>query len=172
MTACSYYTSTLAATESYCTPHVFISSKAFSSTPYRRSRVRHEAGGLPVAQQHRAGRRRSSDRWHTVFVLVLRSYASVDGLRCLHWYGTVRSDQLIPIFAVGYTIEHSTSLCRRCLSIVATFVTLRSIILIELLGLEKLSSAFGLLILVQGVAITSGSPIAGEHWCSHCLPYY
>lgn len=76
--------------------------------------------------------------------------------------GTVLFD-LIPIFAVGYTIEHNPSLCRRCLSTVATFVTLRSIILIELLGLEKLSSAFGLLILVQGVAITSGSPIAGEH---------
>lgn len=95
MTAWSYYTSALNATESYCTRHVFISSKAFSSTPFRRSRVRHEAGGLPVAQQHRAGRRRSSDRWHTVFILVLRSYASVCRLRCLHRYGTVRSDPYI-----------------------------------------------------------------------------
>ena len=31
----------------------------------------------------------------------------------------------------------------------------------ELLGLEKLTSAFGLLLLFQGLAVTIGSPIAG-----------
>lgn len=32
----------------------------------------------------------------------------------------------------------------------------------ELLGLEKLTSAFGLLLLFQGLAVTIGSPIAGN----------
>lgn len=44
---------------------------------------------------------------------------------------------------------------------VATFATLRSVITVELLGLEKLNSAFGLLLLFQGLAVTIGSPIAG-----------
>lgn len=43
----------------------------------------------------------------------------------------------------------------------ATFATLRSVITVELLGLEKLNSAFGLLLLFQGLAVTIGSPIAG-----------
>ncbi|KAI2797115.1 hypothetical protein BLOT_015572 [Blomia tropicalis] len=44
---------------------------------------------------------------------------------------------------------------------VATFATLRSVITVELLGLERLTSAFGLLLLFQGLAVTIGSPIAG-----------
>lgn len=43
----------------------------------------------------------------------------------------------------------------------ATFATLRSVITVELLGLERLTSAFGLLLLFQGLAVTIGSPIAG-----------
>ena len=44
----------------------------------------------------------------------------------------------------------------------ASFATLRSVITVELLGLEKLTSAFGLLLLFQGLAVTIGSPIAGN----------
>ena len=44
---------------------------------------------------------------------------------------------------------------------VAFFASLRSILLVELLGLEKLTNSFGLLLLVQGVAATFGAPIAG-----------
>ncbi|KAA0203882.1 hypothetical protein HAZT_HAZT009622 [Hyalella azteca] len=44
---------------------------------------------------------------------------------------------------------------------VAVFASLRSILLVELLGLEKLTSSFGLLLLIQGVAACLGSPIAG-----------
>ncbi|RXG68736.1 Monocarboxylate transporter 5 [Armadillidium vulgare] len=43
----------------------------------------------------------------------------------------------------------------------AAFASLRSILLVELLGLEKLTNAFGLLLLFQGFAATFGSPIAG-----------
>lgn len=44
---------------------------------------------------------------------------------------------------------------------VAVFASLRSILLVELLGLEKLTSSFGLLLLIQGIAACFGSPIAG-----------
>ena len=44
---------------------------------------------------------------------------------------------------------------------VAVFASLRSILLVELLGLEKLTNAFGLLLLIQGIAAVFGSPIAG-----------
>lgn len=44
---------------------------------------------------------------------------------------------------------------------IAIFASLRSILLVELLGLERLTNAFGLLLLVQGIAAVFGSPIAG-----------
>uniref|UniRef100_A0A2P2HYH7 Monocarboxylate transporter 14-like n=1 Tax=Hirondellea gigas TaxID=1518452 RepID=A0A2P2HYH7_9CRUS len=53
----------------------------------------------------------------------------------------------------GYAIVFGVS--------VAIFASLRSILLVELLGLEKLTNAFGLLLLIQGVAASFGSPIAG-----------
>lgn len=43
----------------------------------------------------------------------------------------------------------------------AAFASLRSILLVELLGLEKLTNAFGLLLLFQGIAGIFGSPVAG-----------
>jgi len=43
----------------------------------------------------------------------------------------------------------------------ACFASLRSIICVELLGLEKLTNAFGLLLLFMGLASLVGSPIAG-----------
>lgn len=53
---------------------------------------------------------------------------------------------------------------RVCLTIfffVATFASLRSIVVVDLLGLEKLTNAFGLLLLFQGVAAIFGAPLAG-----------
>lgn len=44
----------------------------------------------------------------------------------------------------------------------AAFASLRSILLVELLGLEKLTNAFGLLLLFQGIAGIFGSPVAGK----------
>jgi MFS transporter, MCT family, solute carrier family 16 (monocarboxylic acid transporters), member 14 len=43
----------------------------------------------------------------------------------------------------------------------ACFSALRSIIVVDLLGLEKLTNAFGILLLFQGVAAVIGSPLAG-----------
>ncbi|XP_022185604.2 monocarboxylate transporter 3 [Nilaparvata lugens] len=44
---------------------------------------------------------------------------------------------------------------------VAGFISLTSITLVDLLGLDKLTNAFGLLILFRGVATIFGSPLAG-----------
>ncbi|XP_076033225.1 monocarboxylate transporter 5 isoform X2 [Oratosquilla oratoria] len=49
---------------------------------------------------------------------------------------------------------------------VAAFASLRSILLVELLGLEKLTNAFGLLLLFQGIAAVFGGPIAGAFYDS------
>ena len=54
-----------------------------------------------------------------------------------------------------------TSLDPLRVSYIAVFVSLRTPILAELLGRERLASSFGLFILFQGVASIIGSPIAG-----------
>lgn len=45
---------------------------------------------------------------------------------------------------------------------VAGFLSLRSIVLVDLIGLDRLTSSFGLLLLFQGIASIAGSPIAGK----------
>lgn len=44
----------------------------------------------------------------------------------------------------------------------ACFASLRSILIVELMGLDKLTNAFGLLLLFQGIAAAIGSPLAGS----------
>lgn len=44
---------------------------------------------------------------------------------------------------------------------IAAFVSLRSILLVELIGLDRLTNSFGLLILFQGIASMAGSPLGG-----------
>ncbi|XP_023288004.1 monocarboxylate transporter 3 [Orussus abietinus] len=44
---------------------------------------------------------------------------------------------------------------------ISVFASLRSILVVDLMGLEKLTNAFGLLLLFQGVAATVGAPLAG-----------
>ena len=45
------------------------------------------------------------------------------------------------------------------------YVSLTSVVLVDLLGLECLTSSFGLTLLFQGIAGIIGPPIAGE-WSS------
>ncbi|XP_047104066.1 monocarboxylate transporter 13-like isoform X2 [Schistocerca piceifrons] len=45
--------------------------------------------------------------------------------------------------------------------ITACFASLRSLIIVDLLGLERLTNAFGLTLMFQGVAAAIGSPLAG-----------
>lgn len=44
---------------------------------------------------------------------------------------------------------------------IGAYVGLTSVILVDLLGLEKLTNAFGLLLLFQGIASLVGPPFAG-----------
>lgn len=50
---------------------------------------------------------------------------------------------------------------------IGAYVGLTSVILVDLLGLEKLTNAFGLLLLFQGIASFIGAPIGGKCW-RHC----
>lgn len=45
---------------------------------------------------------------------------------------------------------------------IGAYVGLTSVILVDLLGLEKLTNAFGLLLLFQGIASFVGPPLAGK----------
>lgn len=50
----------------------------------------------------------------------------------------------------------------------ACFSALRSILVVDLMGLEKLTNAFGILCLFQGMAAAIGAPIAGMIYnCDH-----
>ena len=44
---------------------------------------------------------------------------------------------------------------------ISALVTLTSVLLVDVLGLEQLTSAFGLLIMFRGLATILGPPIAG-----------
>jgi len=44
--------------------------------------------------------------------------------------------------------------------IAVCFASLRSILIVELMGLDKLTNAFGLLLLFQGIAAAIGLPVA------------
>lgn len=54
---------------------------------------------------------------------------------------------------------------------IACFSALRSIIAVELMGLEKLTNAFGFLMLFQGLAAAVGAPIAGEFFAFYIISY-
>ncbi|XP_044006609.1 monocarboxylate transporter 3 isoform X2 [Aphidius gifuensis] len=58
---------------------------------------------------------------------------------------------------------------------ISGYISLTSIILVDLLGLDKLTNAFGLLILFRGVAAIIGSPLAGMLYVyskSYNLPFF
>lgn len=52
-------------------------------------------------------------------------------------------------------------MCFFVLFLAACFSALRSIIAVDLMGIEKLTNAFGILMLFQGLAAVVGTPIAG-----------
>ena len=57
----------------------------------------------------------------------------------------------------------------------AGYISLTSIILVDLLGLDKLTNAFGLLILFRGAATIVGSPLAGALYDatqSYSIPFF
>lgn len=57
----------------------------------------------------------------------------------------------------------------------AGYISLTSIILVDLLGLDRLTNAFGLLILFRGAAAIIGSPLAGAVYDatkSYDIPFF
>lgn len=70
------------------------------------------------------------------------SIATVGAILCLDFYSLV-----IYSAVFGFTI--------------GAYVGLTSVILVDLLGLDKLTNAFGLLLLFQGIASLVGPPLAG-----------
>ena len=71
-------------------------------------------------------------------------------------------------FVLKYKIVRKNLCENLCRSVIfkfsASFVTLRSIIIVELLGIEKLTNAFGLVVLCQGLSAFIGSQIAGTYF--------
>ncbi|KAI5636277.1 major facilitator superfamily domain-containing protein [Phthorimaea operculella] len=72
----------------------------------------------------------------------------------------------IATVAVGLTPFCTTYITYICVAVafgiaIAGYISLTSIILVDLLGLDKLTNAFGLLILFRGIATVIGSPLAG-----------
>ena len=62
----------------------------------------------------------------------------------------------------------------RQLAVTAGYISLTSIILVDLLGLDRLTNAFGLLILFRGAAAIVGSPLAGAVYdatLSYTVPF-
>jgi len=53
------------------------------------------------------------------------------------------------------------------LCVLAVFITLKSILVVDLLGLDKLTTAYGILSLLEGVGSLAGTPLIGTY--SLCL---
>jgi len=69
----------------------------------------------------------------------------------------------IVTFAVPFTHSYELAVAYAAIAgfFIAPFISLTSIILVELLGLEKLTNSFGLLLLFRGLASVVGPPFAG-----------
>ncbi|XP_055916153.1 uncharacterized protein LOC129948997 [Eupeodes corollae] len=89
--------------------------------------------------------------------------SSFDGISPLYLNNiAITAGGLATIFS-GHLINDTTQFIFAALFgiCVACFSALRSLIAVELMGLEKLTNAFGFLMLFQGLAAAMGAPIAG-----------
>lgn len=104
--------------------------------------------------------------FNTIARIVFGWLSSLKGVNALHlnnffiFFGgiaTMFSGHFMDIH-MQYIYTGIFGLACACLS------ALRSIIVVELLGLEKLTNAFGIILLFQGIAAVIGSPLAGENF--------
>jgi MFS family permease len=101
---------------------------------------------------------------NTIARIVFGWLSSFDGVNALHLNNIfITIGGLATMFSglfMGVTSQYIYTaifgLACACLS------ALRSIIVVDLLGLEKLTNAFGIILLLQGIAAVIGSPLAGE----------
>lgn len=56
-------------------------------------------------------------------------------------------------------------------SMSGAYVGLTSVVLVDLLGMERLTNAFGLLLMFQGIASVIGPPICGMYLYAVCMMY-
>lgn len=60
--------------------------------------------------------------------------------------------------------------------VTAVFITLKSILVVDLLGLDKLTSAYGILSLLEGIGLLAGTLIIGmaspSLYCSQVIYAY
>ena len=101
---------------------------------------------------------------NTIARIVFGWLSSFEGINALHLnnifitiggLATMFSGNFMGI-ASQYVYTAIFGLACACLS------ALRSIIVVDLLGLEKLTNAFGIILLFQGIAAVIGSPLAGN----------
>ncbi|XP_055837911.1 uncharacterized protein LOC129906263 [Episyrphus balteatus] len=89
--------------------------------------------------------------------------SSFDGISPLYLNNiAITAGGLATIFS-GHLINDTTQFIFAAIFgiCIACFSALRSVIAVELMGLEKLTNAFGFLMLFQGLAAAMGAPIAG-----------
>jgi MFS-type transporter involved in bile tolerance (Atg22 family) len=63
------------------------------------------------------------------------------------------------IYGSQFTVAHSSRFIT--FSLAASFMALRSIICVEILGLEKLTKTFGMFSMTLGIGILAGTPLLG-----------
>jgi len=69
---------------------------------------------------------------------------------------------LSDVFPLIWTFPQFAVVCAVYGSLAGTFVSQKSVVLVDILGVEKLSSAFGLVLLFQGVGSLIGPTLGGE----------
>lgn len=90
------------------------------------------------------------------------------------FFGAAICKYYIPRRYLALSID-SILLKRDFATFLAGYISLTSIILVDLLGLDKLTNAFGLLILFRGAAAIVGSPLAGAVYDatkSYDIPFF
>ena len=79
------------------------------------------------------------------------------------------------LFPAMKTFLHFTIMCCLYGILSGTYISQKSVVIVDILGIEKLSSSFGLLLMFQGVGSFIGPPVGGEYYyltLSNENPFY
>jgi len=63
-----------------------------------------------------------------------------------------------------HTFKHLAILCSFYGLLVGTYISQKSVIIVDILGIKKLVNSFGMLICFQGIGMFLGPPIAGDYY--------
>lgn len=103
--------------------------------------------------------------FNTVARIVCGWASSFEGINALHLNNIfITAGGLATMFSGWFMQAPSQYIYTAIFGVTcACFSALRSIIVVDLLGLDKLTNAFGILLLFQGIAAVIGSPLAGKN---------